>query len=167
MNTVWKVDVFSSHRLLQVEVEVCAWFAVKLRYIVALVRADRISSSIVSDHHRHLIHLTQADGSRSDSALNAGILDVPDRSVTWRRDDGLGSASDMQHYGGGKSDDHVRKGGLSKKSNSTSQLSATGKTRPIETLRMVPLSFWVPTTDTAHEGRQSRVSCSSVESVNA
>lgn len=81
------------------------------------------------------IYLLDVDGSLSDTALNTSLLDcqLPDRSSTsWRRSGPTSSASSsgglahsssasQQHYA--KSD----KSGLSKKSNSTSQLSATGQ----------------------------------------
>lgn len=78
-----------------------------------------------------------ADGSLSDTALNSSLLDcqLPDRTTSsWRRgasssassSGGLAhssSASQPQQLYAKNSD----KGGLSKKSNSTSQLSATGQ----------------------------------------
>ena len=81
--------------------------------------------------------LVFADGSLSDTALNRSLLDcqLPDRTTSsWRRgasssassSGGLAhssSASQPQQLYAKNSD----KGGLSKKSNSTSQLSATGQ----------------------------------------
>lgn len=94
-----------------------------------------------------------ADGSLSDTALNSSLLDcqLPDRTTSsWRRgasssassSGGLAhssSASQPQQLYAKNSD----KGGLSKKSNSTSQLSATGQFDWFHFF-VCPFFSWIP-----------------------
>ena len=86
-----------------------------------------------------LAHGPFIDGSLSDTALNSSALDQPDRSAAaWRRGDPLALSGRPQH-----SSRSEKSGGLSKKSNSTSQLSATGENFPFILIKLIQISSFL------------------------